>query len=129
MAEQGEVPVQTQRVLWIAILQVHLGMALLPVLLTSSGTYSEPLFFNMLGLVAVVDLGMGLAFPRFMTGPLYTRRLIGWAINSSASVFGFVIMFMGGTQLLGYGLIAAATVLHLVAFPADEAPGEGRRQS
>ena len=129
MAEQGEIPLQTQRVVWIAILQVHLAMALLPILLTTSGADTDPMIFNMLGLVAVVELGIGLAWPRFMSGALGTLRIIGWATHRSASVMGFVMMFLGGSHLVGYGLIAAATVLHLVAFPADEAPGEGRRQS
>jgi len=125
---QGQV-LLTQKIIWGALLAsqfVYLGLVLSGV--ASSESEPESILPIVLFVIGLVEIGVGtFGVPLFIkpsgenpsVEAFGSQRIISWAIIESGLIMGLVNCFLGGPQIVFYGLYVVSLLGMIKTFPQD----------
>lgn len=119
----------TQRIVWGGLLTsqvIHLGLVLSGV--ASSDSELEAFLPIVLFVIGLVEIGVGtFGVPLFVkpseavegVAAFFTQRIISWAIIEGGLLLGLINCFLGGPQMVFYGLYVVSLLGMLKTFPED----------
>jgi len=125
---QGQV-LLTQKIIWGTLLAsqvVYLGLVVLGV--AASESEPESILPILLFVIGLVEIGVGtFGVPLFIkpseetkgVEAFSTQRIISWAMIEGGLVMGLVNCFLGGPQIVFYGLYVVSILGMIKTFPQD----------
>jgi len=112
----------TLTIIWASMMMSLVIYGVVAYVMTSSGS-TEPLedpraLELVFPGVAVIMSAAVLALPTLMrASPYQVQCIVRWALAEAIGIFGFVLLFMGGSPLVGYGILGWALVVMGLLFP------------
>ena len=119
----------THRIVWGGLLTsqvIYLGLVLSGV--ASSDSEPEAFLPIVLFVIGLVEIGIGtFGVPLFVkpseavegVAAFFTQRIISWAIIEGGLLLGLINCFLGGPQMVFYGLYVVSLLGMLKTFPQD----------